>query len=377
MLVKELIKKILREQLDNSIQEVDFDGFSDPILIPQFNKYLVKFNGTGKVEKIPESEKILFKDKQTGKEYVFDSNDVQKSGSSPFYINLDVLRRNYNIEFKDEFVRHKVNLTHQEVYKKLNELIQIYFSQGKCKNQKCSEARDTIEQCLKDLYPNKYGTYESPGCEPTDGFLNKFAVKNSKDENGNTWSKLNYIIFKKNGISTLLMAYLKKFGTFEHNDFIQWIKDEKVNLFKGVFLHLMIRNVKPPNEKNVYGEVYLNSIKKLFPNSEVVDKFCPSNRKNYSELITILDNGKKVVFQPVETKSKNILRFKDKYYIFFSRRSEKIILNRNADYIIITGGAIFKNSDVLVGNRSWQFSEPPVYNEEPFVTQLKKTYPLK
>jgi hypothetical protein len=78
MLVKGLIKKILREHLDNSIQEVDFDGFSDPVLIPQFNKYLVKFNGTGKVEKISDSEKILFKDKQTGKEYVFDSNDVQK-----------------------------------------------------------------------------------------------------------------------------------------------------------------------------------------------------------------------------------------------------------------------------------------------------------
>ena len=152
MLVKGLIKKILREHLDNSIQEVDFDGFSDPVLIPQFNKYLVKFNGTGKVEKISDSEKILFKDKQTGKEYVFDSNDVQKSGSSPFYINLDVLRRNYNIEFKDEFVRHKENLAPRDFRLKLIEFIKVYSSEGRCKNEKCSEVRDTIEQSLKEIY---------------------------------------------------------------------------------------------------------------------------------------------------------------------------------------------------------------------------------
>ena len=375
--MKELIKKILREHLDNSIQEVDFDGFSDPVLIPQFNKYLVKFNGTGKVEKISDSEKILFKDRQTGKEYVFDSNDVQKSGSSPFYINLDVLRRNYNIEFKDEFVRHKVNLTQQEQSKKLAELVQVYSSEGRCKNQKCSEVRDAIEQSLKDIYPNNYGVYQSSNCEPTMGFLNKFSVKDSTDENGNTWSKLNYIIFKTKGISTLLMTYLKRFGTFEHNDFVQWIKDEKTKLFKGRFLDLMIRNVRPPNTKNVYGEVYHDAIKKLFPNSEIIDKFCPSNRKNYSELINISNDGKTIVFQPVDTRTNKIFHVNGKYYILFGRRNDKVILNRNADYIIISGGAIFKNSHVIVGDRAWDFSEPPVYYEEPFATELKKSVKLK
>jgi hypothetical protein len=187
---------------------------------------LVKFNGTGKVEKVSDSEKIVFKDKQTGKEYVFDSNDVQKSGNSPFYINLDVLRRNYNIEFEDEFVRHKQTLSPRDYHLKLVELIKLYSSEGRCKNEKCSEVRDTIEQSLKDLYGKNYGTYSSEGCEPTDGFLNIFPMKHTKDKNGNLWSKLNYVIFKTNAVSTLLMTYLKRFGTFEHKDFIQWIKDE-------------------------------------------------------------------------------------------------------------------------------------------------------
>ena len=90
--MRDLIKELLREYTDEYIQTVDFDGFSEPILIPQFNKYIVKFNGTGKVEKISDSEKIIFKNKE-GREYMFDSNDVQKSGGSPFYINLDVIIR--------------------------------------------------------------------------------------------------------------------------------------------------------------------------------------------------------------------------------------------------------------------------------------------
>lgn len=377
MLVKGLIKKILREHLDNSIQEVDFDGFSDPVLIPQFNKYLVKFNGTGKVEKISDSEKILFKDKQTGKEYVFDSNDVQKSGNSPFYINLDVLRRNYNIEFKDEFVRHKGTLSPRDYRLKLAELINLYSSEGRCKNEKCSEVRDTIEQSLKEIYGKNYGVYESFDCEPTDGFLNIFPMKNTKDKNGNMWSKLNYVIFKTNAISTLLITYLKRFGTFEHNDFIQWIKDEKTKLFEGRFLELMIKNIQVPQTEKLYGDINFNSIKQLFPDSEIIDKFCPSNKKNYSELINISNNGKTIVFQPVETKSKKVFLINGKYYIVFGRRNDKVIINRKADYIIISGGAIFKNSHVLVGDRAWEFSEPPVYYEEPFATELKKSVKLK
>ncbi len=375
--MRELIKRLLKEEFDNSIQEVEFDGFSEPVLIPQFNKYLVKFNGTGKVEKVSDSEKIVFKDKQTGKEYVFDSNDVQKSGNSPFYINLDVLRRNYNIEFEDEFVRHKQTLSPRDYHLKLVELIKLYSSEGRCKNEKCSEVRDTIEQSLKDLYGKNYGTYSSEGCEPTDGFLNIFPMKHTKDKNGNLWSKLNYVIFKTNAVSTLLMTYLKRFGTFEHKDFIQWIKDEKTKLFKGKFLELMIRNIQVPFTKKLYGDVNFDSIKKLFPKSEIIDKFCPSNRKNYSELINISNNGKTIVFQPVDTKTKKIFYVNGKYYILFGRRNDKITLNRKADYIIISGGAIFKNTHVTTGDRAWEFEEPPIYYTEPFATELNKSVKLK
>lgn len=369
--MKKLIKKLLREYLDNSIQEVDFDGFSDPILIPQFKKYLVKFNGTGKIEKISDVEKILFKDRQTGKEYVFDSNDVQKSGNSPFYINLDVLRRNYDIRFKDEFVRHKETLSPRDYRLKLAELVNLYSSEGRCKNEKCSEVRDTIEQSLKDLYGKNYGTYSSDGCEPTDGFLNVFPLSDTEDNNNNKWSKLNYIIYKENAITTLLIAYVKKYGTFEHGDFISWIDEEKERLFKGSFLELMIRNIHAP-KKSMLGNSNLSQIKKIFPDAKISGKFCPSNKKNYNELITISNNGENIIFQPVRAKNKRVTKQNNKYYIFFGRREGSPIINRKSDYILVPDGPIFKNSHVITGNRVWEFSEPPVYYEEPFTTELKK-----
>lgn len=370
--MKELIKKLLREHSDNSIQEVEFNGFSDPILIPQFNKYLVKFNGTGKLEKISDSEKILFKDKETGKEYIFDSNDVQKSGNSPFYINLNVLRRNYDIRFKDEFVRHKAKLTQKEYLHKLRNLIAIYASESRCKNEKCSEVRNTIESSLKELYGDNYGTYSSSYCEPTDGFLNIFPLENTKDNNGNNWSKLNYIIYKENAISSLLMAYLKKYGTFEHGDFITWISEEKERLFKGQFLDLMIRNIHIPKQNLTLNNSNLAQIRKIFPTAEIGEKFCPSTRKNYNELITVSNNGENIIFQPVNAKSKKVIKQNNKYYILFGRRGGSPIINRKSDYILIPDGPIFKNSHVITGDRSWEFSDPPIYYEEPFQTEFKK-----
>ena len=50
--MRDLIRRLLKEISSNDIQEVKFDGFSDPILIPQFNMYIVKFDGTGKEIKV-------------------------------------------------------------------------------------------------------------------------------------------------------------------------------------------------------------------------------------------------------------------------------------------------------------------------------------
>ena len=196
MYMRDLIKKLLKEYTDEYIQNVDFDGFSEPILIPQFNKYIVKFNGTGRVEKVSDSEKIVFKDKG-GKEYIFDSNDVQKSGGGTFYISLDVLRRSYDIRFKDEMVRHKKTLNQNQLDNLFRDKIKDYLSDRRCKTKKCENLRNTIESSLMDIYGENFGTYVSNTCEPVQGFLNVYPIQGTSDTNNNEWSKLNYVIFMK------------------------------------------------------------------------------------------------------------------------------------------------------------------------------------
>lgn len=364
--------------MEEIIQELEFDGFSEPILIPQFNKYLVKFNGTGKVEKIPDSEVIVFKDKTTGKEYQFDSSDVQKSGSSPFYIGLDVLRRYYDIRFDDEFVRHKVVLPRHEYETKLKDIRNTYVSEGKCKNNKCNRLRDTIEECLKELYGENYGKYESNFCRPTEGFLNVFPFSGSDDDYGNKWSKLNYVIFKEQATTSLIMSYLKEFGTFEHEDFIKWIKDNKDRLFTGPFLELMLRNIPYPRVSySITNEKVISTINKLFPNAKPIQKFCPSTRTEYNELVVMDNDGEKITFQPVTTKSTKVLQKDDKYYIFFSRRFGPPNVSKYADYIVVPNGPIFKNYQIVVGMRVWEFKNPPVYYDGPYMEEIKKYSKLR
>ena len=376
--MKYLIRKVLREYVEEPIQEVEFDGFSEPILIPQFNKYLVKFNGTGKVDKISDSEVIIFRDKSTGKEYQFDSSDVQKSGSSPFYIGLDVLRRYYDIKFDDKFVRHKVSLSKYEYLVKLREIGDIYVFDGRCKNNKCEELRNTIEECLKEMYGGYYGMYVSEFCEPVEGFLNVFPLSGTDDDNGNKWSKLNYVIYKENASTSLIMAYLKQFGTFEHNDFIQWVRDSKVRLFSGPFFELMLRNIIYPKfSSSGVNDKVISQIKKLFPNANSIQKFCPSTRTEYNELVIMDNNGEIITFQPVSAKSTKVLKKDGKYYIFFSRRVKSPNISKSADYIVIPNGPIFKNYKVIVGDRTLEFKDPPVYYELPYMTELKKYQKLK
>lgn len=376
--MKYLIRKVLREYVEDFIQEVDFNGFSEPVLIPQYNKYLVKFNGTGKVEKIPDSEVIIFRDKSTGKEYQFNSNDVQKSGLSPFYIGLDVLRKYYDIKFDDKFVKHKVTLSKHDYSVKLREVVGIYGSDGRCKNSKCEQLRNVIEECLKEMYGENYGEYSSEICEPTQGFLNVFPLNGTDDDNGNKWSKLNYVIYQRNSISSLIMAYLKQFGTFEHRDFIEWVKDSKERLFSGPFFDLMLRNIIYPRvSSSGINDRVLAQIKKLFPNATPVQKFCPSTRREYNELVIIDNDGEIITFQPVDTKSSKVLKKDGKYYIFFSRRVKSPNISKSADYIVSSKGPIFKNRKVIFGNRTLEFDDPPVYYELPYMTELGKYQKLK
>jgi hypothetical protein len=374
--MRELIKKLLKEYTDEYIQNVDFDGFSEPILIPQFNMYIVKFNGTGRVDKVSDSEKIVFRDKG-GKEYIFDSNDVQKSGSGPFYISLDVLRRNYDIRFKDDFVRYKKNLTQREHYGELRDASEVYVMDGRCTNIKCSELRSTIKNSLKEMYGDNYGTYESTSCSPIEGFLNVYPIEGTDDKNGNQWSKLNYIIFEPKVTTLLLITYLKKYGTFDHKDFIDWVKEDKGRLFNGEFLKVMFNSINLPKVDMLYGESLIDNIRKLFPNAKVVSSFCTSMKNDDGDSFVVSHRGNRIVFQPVRTKSKNVLRHDGKYYLRFGRRTGAPNLNRSADYFITQNGIIFQNDNVISGERAWEFGNSPVYNENPYDTELMKTTKLK
>ena len=47
-------------------------------------------------------------------------------------------------------------------------------------------------------------------------FLNVYPIKGTEDDNDNLWSKLNYLIYDQKSINTLLITYVKAYGTFEH-----------------------------------------------------------------------------------------------------------------------------------------------------------------
>ncbi len=369
--MRDIIKKILKEY-DDPIQKISFDGFSDPVLIPQYNMFIVKFLGTGKYDKISDIEKIMFKD-NNGKEFLFNADDIQKTGSSPFYIKLDTLRRYYDVRFNDDFEKQKITLSKNEYHHMLSKLRETYVSEGRCKNNKCEELRDVIEKSLKEIYGNKYGKYTSTNCEPTFGFMNIYALNNTKDDKGNYWSKLNYIVTQENPTITLLMNYLKEYGTFEHGDFIEWVYNEKDRLFNGPFLELMIRNLNIPSTDKTFGKDVLSVIKKVFPNSKVVDSFCPSD----TDFMVIDIDGKNKIIQPVATKSKRVLNHNGKYYIFFGRRGGSPEINRDADYFVIPDGPVFKNTNVIKGDRAWEFSDPPIYYELDFDTTVERRHKMK
>jgi hypothetical protein len=148
---------------------------------------------------------------------------------------------------------------------------------------------------------------------------------------------------------------------------------EKERLFKGPFLELMIRNLHIPSTEKTFGNDVLNVILKAFPNSKVVNSFCPSD----TDTMVININGKNTIIQPIMAKSRRVLKHRGKYYVFFGRRGKSPQINRESDYFIIPNGPVFKNSNVIKGERAWEFSEPPVYYELDFDTTLEKRHKIK
>jgi hypothetical protein len=203
-----------------------------------------------------------------------------------------------------------------------------------------------------------------------------YPIKGTEDENDNLWSKLNYLIYDQKSINTLLITYIKNYGTFEHFDFIEWVEKNQERLFNSEFLNVTLRNIYVPVFTQTKKDI-IEQIRQVFPTAKPIQRFCPANRADYNELIVVDIDGEKKVFQPVTTKNLKILKEKGKYYIFFSKRNQKTNLSMKADYIIIAGGSIFENRKVVVGDRAWEFPFPPIYNPHPFITNPNYVYKIR
>ena len=275
-------------------------------------------------------------------------------------------------------VRYKKKLDQNQTQNLLNNKVKDYISDGRCKTNKCEDLRNVIESSLMEIYGNDYGPYVSSSCEPTQGFLNVYPIEGTFDNNKNEWSKLNYVIYKKVSAYMILLAYIKKYGTFEHGDFIKWVNEDKERLFKGPFLSLMLKSIDFPKSKNSFGESLMVHIKNIFPESKLIDSFCPTTRKEYTETITIMNKGKKIVFQLVYPKHKVVLEINGKYYLSFGKiRQRPPNINMNADYIITNNGTIYENTNVISGHKVWEFNKPPVYSIYPTINKSPKEKGIK
>lgn len=371
IIITETQYKLLKET-EEQTQEINFNGFSEPHLLPQFGIYMVQFKSTGKFEKKPETEMFIFTDVNTGKEYVFDADLVQKSGNSNFYMNLSDIRKKYNVNFEEKFERHIGKLSEKETERLFYERSKDYRSNnGYCNTNQCKDVRNVIEKSLKEVYPDNYGEYNSKYCDKTQGFLNIYPLPNSSNENGDSWSKLNYIIFENDPISLIVKSYIKQMKTFEHNEFIRWIYENKEQLFKGEFLNTLLTHIshKPTFMRK---SNYEPLIRKFLPNSKVVQNFCPSTKQNYSELVVVENEGEKIIFQPVNAKNNGIYKLDDKYYIPFSHRIKPPKMSYKSDYILISNGPIYRNYRIIQGVRYWESPEPPVYSPTDRIINISK-----
>lgn len=360
IIMRSLIKKILKEEIDTNSQEIEFDGFTEPFLIKQFGIYMIQFKGTGKYKKDPETEKFIFTDKNN-KEYVFDSEVIQKSGNSNFFINLDDLRKVYDIQFKDDFKRYKPELSFHESGLLSKNVISDYKFEGRCKTKKCEDFRNAVEGSLKEIYSTYYGEFKSIGCGNVEGFINYEPIPNIVDDNGNAWSMLNYYIYSPKVLTLLIKSYVNENGTFEHNDFIGWIKENKNQFFSQ-------KNIKTFSESMVGIYDKLNRI--IEESNEIISMFlknknyeimnCPSTRKGYSDITSVRVSDNIINFQTLNTFTKKTAkRVGDNLWV--SKLSTPQQIDYNADYIITSSGDIFKNEKVVIDGVMIYFKTPPVY----------------
>lgn len=318
------------------IQKVNFEGFSEPILIPQFkNLFLVKFEGTGKVKKDSEAEKIEFTDNE-GKTYIFNSEDVQKTGNSDFYINLHTLRRYYDIKFEDDFQRYVPDLNYKDTERILNKTFNLYDFNNKFK----TEFQNTVKDILYKTFSDNVGEYTSTPCERNmTGILNIYPKKDSLDDNNNQWSLLNNLPNNKVTLKLLLKKYIEEFKSFEHNEFISWIKDNP-SVLTNDFIDVIVRELELESPlSTVQGKL----LKRIFKTNDLFFVKCP-NEKNKKDLLVVYYEGKPMKIQYIRT-SGPIHHQDGEYKLTIGKKQRDKYINYDADFILFTNGSLFLNDN--------------------------------
>ena len=347
----------LSRLLEQEQDVIDFKDFSEPILIPQYGIYLVKFLGTSKFEKDPESERIVFRRDSDGKEFTFNSEVVQKTNKSDFYINLDDLRKKYHVDFESDFEIFIPNISSEEEQKIITHSTNLYMDQRgneKCKNSKCSQYKDILNKIIKDFYGSNIGLYEPYGCKSTEGYVNIYSFNNTEDSHDNTWSKLNYLSDNRKVLQALIEEYVNQRKTFTHEDFMKWLKDNKEKYFKGIYMDKLLSIVQ---SSNPLVSLDLNGFfKKLYPELKVINNFCPSSLYSKEKVFLVNKDGKPTKIQYISLTK--LVKQDNGWIGKISQNQGPSSLIGEADYIATNKGMMFPNNQIKIDKDQWFFPEP-------------------
>lgn len=349
------------------IQTIEFNGFSEPILIPQFGMYLVKFIGTGKTEKDGESEKITFIN-QNGENYTFNAEDVQKSRNSDFYINLKTLRRYYDIKFDDTDERYIPELNEKEI-EKLFQQSYRFFTNDKTNFNRFSQ---TIKSTLLEMFSQNVGQFKSTPCDmDVEGIINIYPKRGAVGDNQNEWSLLNQVPYNIITLKIILNQYIQKYKTFEVNDFLSWIQDNPIDILTDEVIQRIVREISNDDNSNKVSSKLLN---KVFGVNEISYFTCP-NQKNRTNLLVIYFNNTPFKVQLLKSRSHKIFYDGTYYYVPLSSRNHEENINYDANFILFISGSLFSNNQInrqtlkINGKKEYalRFTEPPIIGSEQIV----------
>jgi|688.fasta_scaffold168182_2 hypothetical protein len=351
-----------------NIQQINFKKFSDPILIPQFKKYLVKFEGSSKSEKDQSADKLEFMD-DSGKSYVFNSEDVQKGRNSDYYINLHTLRRYYDIKFESDFQRYIPKLSDKEIQSittKAEDLIKFNGANRK-------QFRESLQKLLMMKFGNYFGQYNSIPCESkVNGFLNIYPKKGSVDDNENSWSLLNQVPYNPITLKLLVTVYISNYKSFKFSDFLKWIEDNP-DILTEELLGRILREIELDDDSQL---IRASTLSKIFETSEIYFITCPDDeiKKN---MIVVYHNYKPLKIQIIDNRNKSIFFDGSNYRVLV--KPDTPMVNHRADYILFRSGMLFANKNVRIGNYKhpiksrvhpcYIFQDPPLVGEELIVDE--------